>query len=368
MNTIKHILISVLHSAGCSQKELASILEMWHEMTDVYELMRTGDDRYMSLISPRRREKIVERLRQIDIQAHQSYVEKENIRIVTVYDTEYPEPLRHIYQIPTILYVKGNITLESISLGIVGSRKNTNYWKNVLEKIFEDIPFSHISIISGGAYGIDSLAHTLALEKWMHTIAVFGCGINITYPHVNRGLFDRILAQNGGLISAFPLDTAPESYNFPIRNEIVAWLSETILIPEAGLKSGTLITARLALELGKEVCAVPGDIFRETSQGCNHLIASGEAKCTLSVADVFEEYEAIVSVSDDTLERTAKKEFHSDEARMIFESIYQGGHKTIDQIIAATGLPVHIVTMEISLLEIHGHIASAPWGIYECIF
>lgn len=101
----------------------------------------------------------------MDIQAHWDSIEKENIRIVTVFDDEYPDPLKHIYQIPTVLYVKGNITLESISLGIVGSRKNTNYGKNVLEKMFEDMPFSNVSIISGGAYGIDSLAHELALVK-----------------------------------------------------------------------------------------------------------------------------------------------------------------------------------------------------------
>lgn len=105
---------------------------------------------------------------------------------------------------------------------------------------------------------------------------------------------------------------------------------------------------------------MPGDIFREMSQGCNHLIASGEAKCVLSVSDVFAEYDVLMSIPNNTQESGGKKEFHSDEARMIFESIYHEGNKTIDQIIVSTGLPVHIVTMEISLLEINGHITSTP--------
>ncbi|ERI92897.1 DNA protecting protein DprA [Clostridiales bacterium oral taxon 876 str. F0540] len=211
-----------------------------------------------------------------------------NIKIITCDNENFPNKLRLYDDSPCILYYYGSIEKlnSSINVSIVGSRKNSNYGTNVTKLISKELSFNNINIVSGLARGIDAHAHSTCIENGGFTCAVLGCGIDIVYPKENKFLFEEI-KKRGVILSEFPPGTQPMPYNFPIRNRIISQLSDLIIIVEAGIKSGSLITANLALEQGIDVMAVPGSIFSEESKGCNKIIKDGAYPLT-SIEDVFE--------------------------------------------------------------------------------
>ncbi len=186
-------------------------------------------------------------------------VQKNGVDIVTFSDSNYPALLRHIHDPPPVLYVYGRLHPDSVNIAIVGSRNATSYGRTVTERLSGDLAQRGFTVVSGMAKGIDSAAHTGALAAGGKTIAVLGCGLGTIYPAENRRLFHRI-AKNGAVISEFPWLTPPEAHNFPVRNRIISGLSLGTIIVEATHQSGSLITARLAAEQGREVFAVPGSI------------------------------------------------------------------------------------------------------------
>lgn len=218
------------------------------------------------------------------------YMEKYNIKIVTIYDKEYPNKLRNIYDPPTTLFVKGNTEiLNNDSIAIIGCRNCSTYGKEVAKKMAYELSSSNISIISGMAKGIDSYAHIGALNRNGKTIAVLGSGLDRIYPKENIKLYDEIIENNGAVISEYIIGTNPEKMNFPARNRIISGLSDGVIVVEAKKKSGTLITVDFALEQGKNIYVVPGNITNPNSSGTNELIKQG-AKCITNINDVLEEY------------------------------------------------------------------------------
>lgn len=208
---------------------------------------------------------------------------EENIKIISVEDETYPPLLKEIYDPPHILYYKGKIDDDNnINISVVGSRKFTNYGERIIEDVVGKLAQNGITIVSGLAIGIDALAHSVAVKNNSRTIAVLGGGINkkVLYPKSNHLLAEKIINSGGLIVSEFPLDTPPEKFNFPKRNRIVSGLSLGTLIVEAEKKSGTLITAKLALEQNREVFAVPGNIFSSTQAGTNELIKQGARPVT----------------------------------------------------------------------------------------
>ena len=198
-----------------------------------------------------------------------------NIGFLEILDSGYPEELRQIQDPPYGIFYKGNISvLDNRKVAIVGSRNCTNYGVEVTKLLTKELNSYNISIISGGAKGVDSVAHRTTVDSNGSTIVVLGCGIDIIYPAQNRALFDKVL-ENGVIISEFLPGTAPFSYNFPRRNRIISGLSELVIVVEASEKSGSLITAGCAADQGKDVMAVPGTIFSKGSNGCNKLIRDG---------------------------------------------------------------------------------------------
>lgn len=208
------------------------------------------------------------------------------IEEITINSKEYPERLRNIYDSPKKLYVLGNKELlNQKGVAIVGARKATQYGKKIAYKFSCELTEKGINIISGLAIGIDSYAHLGAiLEKNKillksanlgKTIAVMGSGFNNIYPKENIELARRIVKSGGCIVTEYSLDTKPEKMNFPQRNRIISGLSDGVLVVEAGKTSGALITAEFALEQGKDVFAIPGDITRVQSEGCNELIKDG---------------------------------------------------------------------------------------------
>lgn len=216
------------------------------------------------------------------------FCQKEGVRIVTWADDEYPELLRNTSDNPIALYVKGTIPEYSYGVAVVGSRECSEYGIKAASYFSAALANKGIPIISGGARGIDTAAHESCLKAGGQTIAVLGCGIDVAYPAENKELFNRI-AEKGAVISEYPPGTPPLAYNFPARNRIVVGLSHGVLVTEARRKSGALITAHIAADEGREVFAVPGNIFSGRSLGCHDLLRKG-AKMAETVQDILEEY------------------------------------------------------------------------------
>lgn len=227
---------------------------------------------------------------------HEIRLAKENeINIITINDGEYPEGLKLISDPPIVLYIKGKISKnDRLSIAIVGSRNASSYGRNVCSIFAKDLSKLGITIVSGMARGIDTIAHKACLEAGGRTIAVLGSGLLQVYPPENRPLYEEI-AQNGAVISEFPLNMEPLANNFPRRNRIIAGFSLGCVVVEAKERSGALITARCAMEYGREVFAVPGEIMKETSKGTNKLIKEG-AKPVSDVVDIIEELQHIIDI------------------------------------------------------------------------
>ncbi len=202
-------------------------------------------------------------------------MEKEKIRGMMFFDPEYPSCLKEIYNPPFYLYIQGELKDEDKdAISIVGARKGTAYGKWAAHSIASSLAQCSVTVVSGMAYGIDSHAHQGALDSNGRTIAVLGCGVNVCYPKKNQGLMNKIIS-SGAVISEYPPDTPPNPAYFPQRNRIISGLSRALIVVEAGIKSGSLITAEYALEQGIDIYAVPGNIQSIYSKGTNKLIKEG---------------------------------------------------------------------------------------------
>lgn len=216
----------------------------------------------------------------------------EGIQIITINDEEYPQFLRNIANPPYILYAKGDVKLlNEFCIAVVGARAATQYGKKVAYKLGQDLALHEVVTVSGMARGIDSEAHRGSLDAQGKTIAVLGSGIKVIYPKENTDLYKKI-CENGLVISEFAPFASPEAFHFPMRNRIISGLSYGVVVVEAKIKSGALITSDFALEQGRDVFAVPGPITSKNSEGTNHLIKQG-AKLISSVEDILEEYSRI---------------------------------------------------------------------------
>lgn len=234
-------------------------------------------------------EKLVNGSYRTNLDKYLEYMSKNNIEIIDIYNKYYPDKLKLIYDPPIVLYVKGNKTiLNNKSIAIVGCRLPTNYGKNIANNMAYNLSVNNINIISGLARGIDTCSHIGCLKAKGTTIAVVGCGLDRVYPEENKKLFEDIIKSGGAVISEYVIGTRPLAKNFPRRNRIISGLSNGTLIIEAKEKSGTLITADFALEQGKEVYAVPGNITSINSFGTNELIKQG-AKIVTNVQDILED-------------------------------------------------------------------------------
>ncbi len=214
-------------------------------------------------------------------------IEKEGVTLLTLNHSEYPPLLLTIYDPPPILYRKGKVDNDPYPVAMVGTREMTSYGKSVAERLAGELARVGITIVSGFARGIDSVAHRATIAAGGRTFAVLGCGIDIVYPREHKKLYDEIV-EKGVIFSEFPMGAHPEPRYFPQRNRIISGLSLGCVVVEASVKSGSLITARFALEHGREVFAVPGSILSETSKGVHYLLQSG-AKLVVEVQDILKE-------------------------------------------------------------------------------
>jgi DNA processing protein len=280
-----------------------------------------------------------------------------DIRIVTFNDSEYPQSLKNIYDPPPFLYVRGKLEPEDCdAIAVVGSRRASDYGLRAAADISRELAAAGLTIISGMAAGIDSAAHRGALASKGRTIAVLGCGADVCYPAENRRLYDEI-ARTGAIVSEYAPGTEPDSYHFPARNRIISGLARGILVIEAGPKSGSLITARLALEQGRDVFAVPGSIYSYKTKGANQLIRSGAALVE-SGRDIVEALGMSATVRSERAPVPAPDELDK-EARRVYDQL-NAEPIHIDRLICETSLPSSQVSAALLELELSGFIQQLP--------
>lgn len=298
-------------------------------------------------------------------------VEKAGINIVTYLDKLYPPKLLEIYDRPPLLYVKGTLKKNEVNIAIVGSRLASTYGKYTTEKISRELALQGATVVSGLARGIDSAAHRGALTAKARTIAVLGSGLDIIYPPENKKLFAAI-CEMGAVVSEFPPGTPPRACNFPARNRIISGMSYGVVVIEAGEKSGSLITARLAVEQGREVFAVPGSIDATGSRGTNKLIKQG-AKLIENTEDILEEIlpqlekpstPEILSIPSEKTDTVKKYDDLNSTDRQII-SLLINNRLHIDELIKTTGLAPGDVLSSLTKLELNGIIQQHPGKFFS---
>jgi DNA processing protein len=292
--------------------------------------------------------------------------DKLNVSIITSDSPSYPRLLLNIYDFPPILYVKGTLSDQDVNVAVVGSRMASTYGKFTTEKLCRELAMKGVTVVSGMARGIDSAAHAGAIAGKGRTIAVLGSGIDVIYPPENRKLFEKI-SENGAVITEFPFCTQPLAFNFPARNRIISGLSLGVVVIEANEKSGSLITARLALEQGREVFAVPGNIDSPRTKGTHRLIREG-AKLVENTYDILEEILPQVSFSDKAAKSSGEiplqdhsiksEELNADEKTILKLIGKKPVH--IDSLAADSDYQIQDVLSILMSLELGGYIEQLP--------
>ncbi len=293
-------------------------------------------------------------------------MEKEGIRTLHLEDEGYPVQLRSLPDPPPVLYVQGSLEADEFCLGIVGTRSPSQYGRMVTEKLAGEISRAGITVVSGLARGVDTIAHRAALQCNGRTIAVLGSGLKHLYPPENRSLAGRI-AETGALISEQPLFRKPDRYNFPARNRIISGLSSGVLVTEAPVKSGSLITAEFALEQGREVFAVPSPITSDRGKGCNYLLRNG-ATMVEEIGDIvecFPELEAslIRGLNIENIRTTKAEQPLSEQERAILHHLSETPVH-IDTIAGKTKLSSQVVSAFLMQLEMLEKVKNTGGGFY----
>jgi DNA processing protein len=293
-------------------------------------------------------------------------VKSAKCQVVTQGDERYPALLKTIEDPPPVLYVKGDLG-DPMALGIavVGSRRPSTYGKVVAEQLTRGLAECGVTVVSGLARGIDSVAHANTLDNGGRTIAILGCGLSYMYPPENRRLAERISHQ-GAVVSEFPMTTKPDRLNFPLRNRTISGWSLGTVVVEAGERSGALITAQWALEQGREVFAVPGNVTAPTSRGTNRLIKMG-AKLVECVDDILEELPPYALGEKrqraPVQEELSRADGTSDERRLL-ELLDPVEARHIDWIIEHAHFPTSMVSSLLLRLELEGKVTQLPGKLF----
>lgn len=295
-----------------------------------------------------------------EIESHCQELQKKDVKLITFFDSQYPKMLKEIDTPPILLYCKGDTSLlGQVAIGVVGTRTPTRYGITITEQFCIGLIERGITIVSGMAKGIDATAHSTALKCGGKTIAVLGSGIDVIYPFENRGIYNE-LAKNGLIISEYKMGTRPNAYQFPERNRIISALAKGILITEAGLKSGSLITADCALKQGKDLFLVPGNISSRKSEGTNMLAKSLQGAMVTNVNDIFE---AIGIKKLELKPKTAKLDMIEE---FIINALRQG-ERHLEELLQLTDLRIADLSAILVKMELLGLINKLDNNYYGVI-
>ena len=285
---------------------------------------------------------------------------KQKIDFIIASENKYPGLLKEISYSPSSFYIRGKIPEKSPCIAVVGTRKISSYGKLVTEKLVQELVRYNFIIVSGLAYGVDTIAHETALENQGKTIAVLGSGLNNIYPYSNKRLSQEI-AKHGALITEYPLEAPPLRRYFPWRNRILSGLSLATVVIEAPEKSGALITAQFALEQNREVFAIPGSIFNKNSVGTNNLIKQG-AKLVSQIEDILEELN--IQYTLPTIKDSSNLKFDNKQEKKIYQSLSKEKPLAIDKIIEISNLSSKDVLAILTTLELKEFIKNIDGGSY----
>ena len=294
-------------------------------------------------------EEILIERRRIDPEHETAVLARHDVTALTLEDDDYPRLLRHIPLPPPVLYVRGNLLpTDELAIGVVGTRRATAYGTDMTARISRGLAQAGVTLVSGLALGIDTVAHRVAVETGSRTIAVFGCGLDTIYPHQNRHLAEQIV-ENGALVSEYPMGTKPDARNFPVRNRIISGLSRGVVVIEAPSRSGALITTSFAADQGRDVFAVPGSALSSASAGCHELIRNGATLVTS--ADQILDHLDVARVEVQTQARLLLPETPSE--RTLYE-IVGAEPRHVNELSIESGLPIHETSGTLLALELKG--------------
>jgi DNA processing protein len=296
----------------------------------------------------------------VDLAAELKRIREFGAAVITQESASYPKPLREIHAPPIVLYVWGELQdRDHHAIGIIGARRTTHYGMESAKKLAYQIAYAGLTVISGLARGIDTAAHQGALAAKGRTIAVIGSGLSKLYPPENEALADKIRNGNGAMVSEFSMEIEPDRQTFPMRNRIISGWSHGVLVVEAGLNSGALITASQALEQGRSVYAVPGHINAPSAMGSNRLIQQG-AKLVMSASDILDDLQILLPETKPSPEAAARPlPPLSDDERRVFDAI-DSSETPIDRIAAKSDLPSATVSSTLLRLELKHLVKQLP--------
>jgi DNA processing protein len=305
--------------------------------------------------------------KQVDLIAELKRIQEFGCHILTQEDEDYPLSLREIYDPPIVLYVKGTLDAkDKNAVAIVGSRQTTHYGLEVARKFGYQLGYVGVTVVSGGARGIDTAAHQGALNARGRTVAVLGTGINIIFPPENAELFERI-AENGAVVTQFPFNRQADKQSFPIRNRIVAGMTLGTVVVEANLTSGALITANFATEYGRQIFAVPGRIDSPRSKGCHELIKKGAKLCE-GAEDILSEFEYLFPATNRPLAPNETGVLPaltlSANEQAVYDVLRKEEEISIDEVIRFSGLPSSAASVALLSLEMKRLIKQLPGKMF----
>ena len=284
--------------------------------------------------------------------------EELGVNLISFWDDDYPKRLTQIYDPPITIYVRGTIPPDDdIFIGVVGSRNCNLYGKTACELVTRGLARHGLVIVSGGAYGIDSVAHRTTLDCGGKTVAVLGSGIDVPYPATNASLYDEIISKGGAIISEAPFGSQPQPFRFPVRNRIISGLSDGVLVCQAPVHSGSLITANCALEQGRGVYAIPGNITEKKSSGCLKLIKDG-ALMVEDAEDILMELNLPLTPEESTLNLLLS------EKEMTLYELLEFDPVSIDTLVEKSGMDMKDITSTLMMMEINGYVRSVPVNSY----
>lgn len=313
-------------------------------------------------LSKKLAERVLETRASLDLEQYMANLQAQEIQILTWDDPLYPAHLKQIDQPPPILYLKGAFSPEDAwAVAIVGTRAVTAYGRQVTEEIATVLAQNGVTIVSGLARGVDAVAHSAAVKAGGRTLAVLGSGVDRIYPPEHRALAEKIMLQ-GAVLSDYAPGTPPESANFPPRNRIISGLSLAVVVIEAAETSGSLITASFAAEQGRDVFAVPGNIFAPQSKGTNRLIANG-AKPLLAVNDILEALDLTRNIE----RREIRKALPADPTEAALFQLIGTEPLHVDEIRAQTGLPIDRVSSTLAMMELKGMVRQVGGMQYVAV-
>ena len=295
------------------------------------------------------------------------FIEKYKIKTYFLNDEGYPKRLLNCYDSPTLLFYKGNADLNASKIiAIVGTRSNTDYGKAFTEKLVKDLSDQNILVVSGLAYGIDAIAHKAAVKNCLPTIGVVGHGLNKIYPSQHAELAKEMIGEGGGILSEFFHDVKPDKHNFPLRNRIVAGMSDGTVIVESTIKGGSMITAKLADGYNRDVFAVPGRTTDKMSTGCNHLIKYNKAILLTDAVELLD----VMGWKEKTVKAKKQRELFIEltaEEQNILQLLQVKEAVHIDEINTASGLSSSSIAAAILNLELQGIVQSHPGKMYRML-